>query len=96
VTRELQAVLTDLYRQSGRRYPALEAARATLPEPALKDFTRLLRDLDADANQKARQAATPFPSMPDVLPEGEAGLARVCHFEIDEKAAKMTSLPSSG
>lgn len=43
--------------RTGRQYVALEAEVEKLPEAARRDFLRLLNDLEAEANQKARRAA---------------------------------------
>lgn len=52
-----RAALAELRRQSGRQYPALEGAIEAMTEEARRDLLRLFRDLEADASQKARQAA---------------------------------------
>ncbi len=51
-------VRAELRRASFRQYRDLEAALGSLPETALQDLLRLFRDLEADANLKARRAAT--------------------------------------
>ncbi len=39
-------------------------------------------------------AATTFPAMHELIPEGEIGTARVQHFEIKEPSTRMLLRPS--
>jgi hypothetical protein len=52
-----QTIRATLRQRTGRQYLALEAEVERMPEAARRDFLRLLQDLEATADQKARQAA---------------------------------------
>ena len=52
-----QTVLATIRQRTGRAYRSFEAQVETMPLEARQDLLRLLRDLEADASQKARQAA---------------------------------------
>lgn len=57
-TREILATIS---RMTGRQYRDFEKEVAEMPEPARRDLLRLLRDLGAESERKARQAAlTPW------------------------------------
>lgn len=52
-----QTIRATIRQRTGRQYLSLEAEVEKMPEAARRDFLRLLNDLEADSNQKARQAA---------------------------------------
>jgi len=52
-----QTLLATIRQRTGRAYRSFEAQVEKMPLEARSELLRLLRDLEADASQKARQAA---------------------------------------
>lgn len=52
-----QTIVAMIRQMTGRRYMAFETALTEMPLDARQDVLRLLRDLGAEGDRKARQSA---------------------------------------